>query len=74
LRALDSRVGALVIEPFSPWLAGTWRDAEPRALLVELVKASRGDLRQFDVLLGKLESTGDAAFKAVRNVPRDTVN
>lgn len=74
LRALDSRVGALVIEPFGPWLAGTWRDAEPRELLVALVKASRGDLREFDALLGKLESAGDAAYKAVRNVPRDTVN
>lgn len=74
LRALDSRVGALVIEPFSPWLAGNWRDAEPRELLVALVKAARDDLRQFDSLLGKLESAGDAAYKAVRNVPRDTVN
>jgi len=56
LRAADGRLGAQLVAPFSPWFAGRWREAEPRALLVELVKGSRQGIAQFDKTLADLET------------------
>lgn len=56
LKRADARLGAQLIAPFSPWFAGRWREAEPRALLVELVKSSRQGVAQFDKTLAELES------------------
>ena len=73
LRDADRRVGRQVIAPFSPWLAGAWRGAEPRPLLVALVKAAKGDLAQYDGVLARLELRADVALKALRRLPRDGV-
>lgn len=56
LQRADGRLGAQIIAPFSPWFAGRWREAEPRELLVELVKGSRQGIAQFDKTLGDLEA------------------
>lgn len=71
LRRADERLGAQIVAPFSPWFAGRWREAEPRALLVELVKASRQGLEQFDRTLGDLESRGAQARERLLAIPPD---
>jgi hypothetical protein len=72
LHRADADIGRHVVTPFSPWLAGVWREAKPPQLLVELVKASRADLGRFDKTLREIEGAGNSALKALQEIPRDT--
>lgn len=66
----DARLGAQVLAPFSPWLTGTWRAADPR-LLAALAKAARPDLERFDRTLADLEKRAALARSRLLAIPPD---
>jgi hypothetical protein len=72
LRDLDRDVGRQVFAPTSPWLAGVWREAQPRELLVHLVKESQDGLDRFRKSLDQLAGSGEVTLKALQSIPPDT--
>jgi hypothetical protein len=71
LKEMDSNVGRQVFTPASPWLAGVWREAEPRELLVHLVKESRDGIGRFRRSLEQATGSGEPGLKAVQGIPPD---
>lgn len=71
LSHMDTLVGRQVVAPFSPWMMGVSREAQPRELLLHLIKDSRGPLEEFGQSLERLTSQAEAAVKAVQSIPPD---